>query len=75
MIFINKDYNMDLNNIVLKLNPPIDQRITKYIDSLITYNNHTYLYGNGWLDKFFRNYTIGKLNRLLKNGGYNIIVF
>lgn len=74
MIFINKDYNMDLNNIVLKLNAPIDKRVTKYIDSLITYNNYTYKYGNGWLDKWFRNRTIKKLNKLLKGGGYNIVV-
>lgn len=74
MIFINKDENMDLRNIILKLNAPIDKRITKCIDRLIKYNNYTYIHGNGWLDRFLRNYTIKKLNRLLKNGGYNIIV-
>jgi hypothetical protein len=73
-MFINKDCNSDLRNIILKLNAPIDKRITKYIDSLIKYNNYKYIYGNGWLDKLFRNYNIKKLNRLLKNGRYNIIV-
>ena len=74
MIIINKYCNVDLKNIILKLNAPIDKRITKCIDNLIKYNNYAYIYGNGWLDNIFIKYTIRKLNRLLKNGRYDIIV-
>ena len=74
MIIINKDCNADLKNIILKLNAPIDKRITKCIDNLIKYNNYAYKYGSSWIDYYIRKYTIRKLNRLLKNGRYDIIV-
>lgn len=76
MILINKNCNNSLKNIVLQLNPPINdnKNILKCIDSLIIANNNDYKYGSSWIDYSIRSYTIRKLNRLLKNGNYNIII-
>lgn len=72
MIIVNKNYNIDLNNIILKLDAPIHKRVTLYINRLISYNNNDYKYGNSWLDNWIRNYNIRKLNVLLKR--YSIMV-
>lgn len=72
MIFVNKNYNIDLNNIILKLDAPIDKRVTRYINRLVSYNDNDYKYGNSWLDNWIRNYNIRKLNVLLKR--YSIMV-
>lgn len=76
MILINKNCNNSLKNIVLQLNPPINdnKNILKCIDSLIIANKNDYKYGSSWIDYSIRSYTIRKLNRLLKNGNYNIII-
>lgn len=76
MLLIDKNCNRDLKNIVLQLNPPINnnKKILKCIDSLIIGNNNDYKYGSSWIDYYMRNYTITKLNSLLKNGNYNIII-
>lgn len=71
MIFVNKNCNIDLNNIILKL-PPTDKRVTRCINRLVSYNNNDYKYGNSWIDKWIRNYNIRKINILLKR--YSIIV-
>ena len=71
MIFVNKNCNIDLNNIILKL-PATDKRVTRYINRLVSYNNNDYKYGNSWIDKWIRNYNIRKINILLKR--YYIIV-
>lgn len=76
MILIDKNCNFSLKNIVLQLNPPINnnKKILKCIDNLIIGNNNDYKYGSSWIDDYIRNYTITKLNSLLKNGNYNIII-
>lgn len=76
MILINKNCNNSLKKIVLQLNPPINnnKQILKCIDNLIIANKNNYKYGSSWIDYYMRNYTITKLNRLLKNGNYNIII-
>lgn len=76
MLLINKNCNFSLKNIVLHLNPPINNntKILKCIKKLIIANINDYKYGSSWIDYYIRYYTIRKLNLLLKNGKYNIIV-
>lgn len=76
MILINKNCSNSLKKIVLQLIPPINdnKNILKCIDGLIIANKNDYKYGSSWIDYSIRSYTIRKINRLLKNGNYNIII-
>lgn len=75
MLLIDKNCNRSLKNIVLHLNPRMNnnKKILKCIDNLITANNNNYKYGSSWIDYCTRNYTIKKLNCLLRND--NCIMF
>lgn len=76
MLLIDKNCNRGLKNIVLHLNPPINnnKKILKCIDNLIIGNNNNYKYGSSWIDYYMRNYTIKKLNRLLRNSNCPVII-
>ena len=76
MLLIDKNCNRGLKNIVLHLHPPINnnKKILKCINKLIIANNNNYKYGSSWIDYYIRNYTIKKLNRLLRNGNYIMLI-
>jgi hypothetical protein len=52
-----------------------NKKILECIDNLIIANDNNYKYGSSWIDYYIRNYTIRKLNRLLRNGNCIVFIF